>query len=438
MLECVPNVSEGRDQRVLDELAAACGDALIDLHSDPDHNRSVFTIAGEVGKTRAAAEALAAAVAGRVSIVEHAGVHPRLGALDVVPFVALDPELRAEARTAALEFGTWWSANYGVPVFFYDDADGTGRTLPAVRRNGFRACAPDVGPDRPHATLGATAVGTRRPLVAINCVLSTADVGVARDVTTRVRERDGGLPGVRALVFVVDRDRVQVSMNLVDLDRTGVEAACTRVRELRARARLGRRRSGTGGPAAGFGARALLEELQELGRTRPFDDDRRPARGLDLGAGDAAPGEGALAADPAPFTLRHAAPDAELLAVPQCVLQAFGLHLAPVTHPLRLLGGGAPFGKEQVRVDAQAVGSLLPAPIALVDVEVNQHLSHRLSPCSVPTRRVRPYDRSDRPTGLAPANAADGITTMSSLPLVRAGRKGDGSTRHNCRPISRL
>jgi glutamate formiminotransferase len=231
VLECVPNVSEGRDRTVIAALARACGDRLVDLHSDADHNRSVFTLAGDATSTIAAMDALAHAVAAHVSIATHRGVHPRFGALDVVPFVALTPD--NDARDAALRFGSWWSTQHGVPVFFYDDADDSARTLPSVRRDAFRVRAPDLGPETPHPTLGATAVGTRRPLIAINCVLERADPGLAAGIARDVRERDGGLPGVRALAFAVDDGRrLQVSMNLVDLERTGVEAACTRVRDL--------------------------------------------------------------------------------------------------------------------------------------------------------------------------------------------------------------
>jgi len=118
-------------------------------------------------------------------------------------------------------------------VFFYDDADPDNRALPAVRRDAFKTRRPDFGPDAPHPALGATAVGARKPLVAINLVLVTPDVTVARRVAREIRERDGGLPGVRALGLMLESlGRSQVSMNLVDLDRTGIEDACVAGREL--------------------------------------------------------------------------------------------------------------------------------------------------------------------------------------------------------------
>ena len=235
MLECVANVSEGRDLAALRVIADECGPSLIDVHTDADHNRSVFTLAGPARHdAEPAARALAAAVAARISIAGHDGVHPFLGALDVVPFVALEPTKagRAQAADAARQFGSWWAETHRVPVFFYDDADPDGRDLPHIRRHAFRSRSPDAGPDAPHPTLGATAVGARKPLVAVNVLLVSRDVSVARRIARDLRESDGGLPGVRALGLMLEsRDRPQVSMNLVDLDRTGIEDACLEVRE---------------------------------------------------------------------------------------------------------------------------------------------------------------------------------------------------------------
>lgn len=231
MLECVPNVSEGRDQAVIDALSRACGAALLDVHLDPDHHRSVFTLAGPGPRDALpAARALANAVAEHVDIRTHGGVHPRFGALDVVPFVALDEAITV-AVTAAEEFGEWVADTLAVPVFFYDLADPARRTLPEVRRDAFVNRRPDRGPAAPHPRLGATAVGARPVLVAVNCWLDTADVAVARSIAAAVRTRDGGLPGVRALGLALPhRGLTQVSMNLVDLAACSVEEACTQVR----------------------------------------------------------------------------------------------------------------------------------------------------------------------------------------------------------------
>jgi glutamate formiminotransferase len=230
------NVSEGRDAAALRAIADRCGASLLDVHTDADHNRSVFTLAGPgAHDATTAARALADAVADTLSIAAHEGVHPYLGALDVVPFVALGGTKieRAQAADAARAFAQWWAEAHRVPVFLYDDADTERRGLPHLRRHAFTSRAPDFGPDAPHPTLGATAVGARKPLIAINLLLATPDVAVARRIAREVRESDGGLPGVRALgLMLASVGQPQVSMNLVDLDRIGIEDACLTVREL--------------------------------------------------------------------------------------------------------------------------------------------------------------------------------------------------------------
>jgi glutamate formiminotransferase len=162
-------------------------------------------------------------------------VHPRLGALDVVPFVALAGHEPEDAVVAAREFARWVADALALPVFLYDAADPVGRTLPDARRDAFRTRAPDVGPSDPHPALGAVAVGARAPLVAVNCELARDDIELARHIASRVRERDGGLAGVRALGLHLDSlGRSQVSMNLVALERTGLQDACRAV-EVQAR-----------------------------------------------------------------------------------------------------------------------------------------------------------------------------------------------------------
>lgn len=236
MLACVPNVAEGRDPAVLAALAAACGDSLLDQHADADHHRSVYTLAGPGprGAERAVRQ-LARAVAGRLDLIHHRGEHPRLGALDVVPFVALGPTKveREMAIEAARSFARWWSSAFGVPCFLYDDARDDHRDLPQIRRAAFRLHAPDHGPSLPHPQLGATAVGARRTLVAVNCLLAAPETAVARRIARAVRESTGGMPGVRALGFRLESsDRAQVSLNLVDLERSSLQDAVLQVREL--------------------------------------------------------------------------------------------------------------------------------------------------------------------------------------------------------------
>jgi glutamate formiminotransferase len=186
-------------------------------------------------------------------------VHPRLGVLDVVPYVALDAPF-LHAIDAAFAFAAWVNTELSVPVFFYDGCAEGYRSLPEVRRGAFTRLAPDLGVPEPHPRLGAVAVGARRPLVAVNCWLDTDDLALARVVATEVRERDGGLPGVRALGFALARRGLaQVSMNLVDLERTGLEAACTAVRDAVATA---------GGRVAGVELVGLVPAA-ELARCRP-------------------------------------------------------------------------------------------------------------------------------------------------------------------------
>lgn len=195
------NVSEGRDLAVLRELDAVGASDLLDRHTDLHHHRSVFTLIGESAPRR-----LASAAITRSSIDGHDGVHPRLGVVDVVPFVPLVGSTMTEALRARDEFARWFSEEHGVPCFLY----GPERSLPDVRRDAWRTLAPDVGPSTPHHTAGAACVGARDQLVAYNCWLdSGADIDDARHIARAVRSAE-----VRALGLAVG-NRVQVSMNLV-------------------------------------------------------------------------------------------------------------------------------------------------------------------------------------------------------------------------------
>lgn len=204
VLECVVNVSEGTS-RVAAVAAAAEGE-LLDLHADRHHNRSVLTLTGEQAPRRVAEAAVA-----RLDIRSHVGVHPRIGVVDVVPFVALEGATMADAVAARDRFVAWIGDELGVPAFAY----GPERSLPDVRRRAFTELAPDAGPARPHPTAGAVAVGARPPLVAWNVWLAEPDLALARRVATAVRG-----PHVRALGLPVG-SRVQVSMNLVAPDVVG-------------------------------------------------------------------------------------------------------------------------------------------------------------------------------------------------------------------------
>lgn len=207
------NVSEGRDVAVLEQLSTAAAPALLDVHRDPHHHRSVFTLAGP--SLDQAVRALADVAVSLIDLRRHDGVHPRLGAVDVVPFVALDGSSPGDATAARDAFARWWG-DRGVPCFLY----GPERTLPEVRRGAFGALRPAHGPPAPHPSAGATAVGVRPPLVAYNVwVAGEQAIETARQVAREVRG-----PTLRALGLQVG-DRAQVSMNLISPHLLGPEAA---------------------------------------------------------------------------------------------------------------------------------------------------------------------------------------------------------------------
>lgn len=214
MLEAVVNVSEGRAADVLAALADAAGDDLLDLHTDPHHHRAVLTLVGEDAPRRVAAAAVE-----RIDLRDHRGVHPRIGAVDVVPFVPLAGSTAADAAAARDRFCAWAGDALAVPCFRYGDE----RSLPEVRRGAWSAFGPDCGPAAPHPTAGACAVGARPVLVAWNVWLAVPDLPAARRAAAAVRG-----DGIRALGLPVG-DRVQVSMNLLDPLRVGPAEAWNRV-----------------------------------------------------------------------------------------------------------------------------------------------------------------------------------------------------------------
>lgn len=206
MLECVVNVSEGRTASVLDDLVRACGDDLLDLHVDPHHHRSVFTLVGESAPRRLAEQAWR-----HLDLSEHSGVHPRLGVVDVVPFVPLVGSTSADALRARDEFARWAGDNHGITVFVY----GPERSLPEVRAAAPSSIAPDAGPSVPNPRTGAVCVGARGPLVAWNLWLDGTDLPTARRVASAIRG-----PHLRALGLDVG-GRTQVSCNLVSPEVLG-------------------------------------------------------------------------------------------------------------------------------------------------------------------------------------------------------------------------
>lgn len=214
MLECVINISEGRDLQRVARIAATAGAALLDVHSDPHHHRSVLTLVGEDAPRAVADEAVRL-----LDLREHIGVHPRLGVVDVVPFVALDGSDERSARDVRDRFATWFAERHAVPCFLY----GPERTLPDVRRHAFADLMPDAGPPAPHPAAGACAVGQRDLLVAYNVWVRDGDLTAVRAAASALRCAE-----IRALGLEVG-PRLQVSMNLVAPEHIGPAAAYDRV-----------------------------------------------------------------------------------------------------------------------------------------------------------------------------------------------------------------
>ena len=231
LVECVPNVSEGRRPDVVEGLAdvirATPGIRLLDVTSDADHNRSVFTFAGEPGPVESAALALVAAAIAAVDMRGHTGAHPRLGAVDVVPVVPLAGVTMEECVAMARRVGEAVAARHRIPVFYYAKAATRPERvrLPDIRKPQLEGLAallatthvPDAGPAAMHPTAGAIVIGARPPLIAFNIELDTDDLKLVQRIAKEIRESSGGLPAVQAKGFMLtDPPRAQVSMNLLD------------------------------------------------------------------------------------------------------------------------------------------------------------------------------------------------------------------------------
>ena len=250
LVECVPNFSEGRRPEVVEEILGAIRAVeaveLIDHSMDASHNRAVVTF---VGPPAAAAEAAYRAIAKAKDLIDltrHQGEHPRIGATDVVPFVPLEGSSMAECVALAHALGRRVGTELEIPVYFYEAAAKRPerRNLPDVRNIGFEklreavatdpARAPDEGPRSAlHPTAGATVIGARFFLIAFNVNLATEDVAVAKEIAKRIRERDGGLPGIKAMGFFLDdQRRAQVSMNVCNYERTGLERVYREIEKL--------------------------------------------------------------------------------------------------------------------------------------------------------------------------------------------------------------
>jgi len=232
LIECVPNFSEGRDpavvQAIEQAIASVSGVLLLRSEMDPDHNRSVITFAGPPeGVAGGALRGIAAAVE-RIDLRKHSGVHPRMGAADVVPFVPLENATLDECVGVAHRLGEEVWQRLGVPVFFYEAAASSTERAPLenVRRGGFNrpTLVPDLGGPALHPSAGACIIGARKLLIAFNVNLDTADVGIADLIARKIRASSGGLPFLKAIgVPLASRKLAQVSMNLTNFERTGLD-----------------------------------------------------------------------------------------------------------------------------------------------------------------------------------------------------------------------
>ena len=232
LIECVPNVSEGRRTEVVDRLVEAVqrvpGARLLDRSSDTSHNRSVLTMAGDPAALEAAVLAIFDIAVAEIDLRTHTGEHPRLGAVDVVPFIPIECATMEDCVRLAQETGAEVARRFNVPVYLYEEAaTSPGRkNLADIRRGQFEGLAakmaqsewaPDYGPPVPHPSAGATVIGARMPLIAYNVNLDTDRLDVAKKIAATVRFSSGGLPHVKAMgVALEDRGIVQVSMNLTN------------------------------------------------------------------------------------------------------------------------------------------------------------------------------------------------------------------------------
>ena len=251
LIECVPNFSEGRRPEVLEEICRAIsqidGVTLLDQSRDPTHNRSVVTFAGSAEQVVRAATAAVGRALELIDMERHVGAHPRIGAVDVIPFVPLGTTRIEECVDLARRFGEQIAQRFELPVYLYGEAAlrPERRRLADVRRGEYESLReelginpdrdPDFGPSHLHPRGGAVAVGARKPLIAFNVNLATDDLALAKKIAHAIRESSGGLPAVQAMAILLDEPRLaQVSMNLVDWQRTGIVAV---VREIRRMAR---------------------------------------------------------------------------------------------------------------------------------------------------------------------------------------------------------
>jgi glutamate formiminotransferase len=238
LIECIPNVSEGRRTAIVAEMAdairATAGVRLLDHSSDAAHNRSVFTFAGDAGGVEHAVLALFERAVAAIDLRTHRGEHPRLGAVDVVPFVPIEGATMADCVALAKKVGAAVAARFSLPVYLYEEAsvNPARKNLEDIRRGEFEGLAakmasegwaPDFGPATPHPSAGAAVIGARMPLIAYNINLATDRLDVAKKIAAAIRHSSGGYRFVKAMgIALEDRGIVQVSMNLTNFEKTPI------------------------------------------------------------------------------------------------------------------------------------------------------------------------------------------------------------------------
>lgn len=251
LIECVPNVSDGRRPEVVEALVNAVRRVpkvrLLDYSSDGAHNRSVLTMGGDAGPLKEAVLALFEAAVAAIDLRTHSGEHPRLGAVDVVPFVPIEGVSMADCVALARETAEEVARRFQIPVYLYEEAstDPARKNLEDIRRGEFeglaakmatRGWAPDYGPPAPHPTAGASVIGARMPLIAYNINLATGRLEVAKKIAAAIRQSSGGFRFVKAMgVSLADRGIVQVSMNLTNYEKTPIFRVFETVRREAAR-----------------------------------------------------------------------------------------------------------------------------------------------------------------------------------------------------------
>jgi glutamate formiminotransferase len=278
VIECVPNFSEGREEGVMQSIVDAIGSVkgvlVLGWEMDRDHNRSVVTFAGEPGAMIEGAIRGAGRAAQLIDLSRHEGVHPRVGAADVIPFVPLDGGTMEQCIDAAHSAGGEIWNRFQVPVYFYESAAriDSRKRLERVRRPGFDGLPPDIGDRAAHPEAGAAVIGARGLLIAFNINLATRDVAIAQAIAKKIRESSGGFPFVKAIGLpLASRDCAQVSMNFVNFAETSFDQVWDAV--VQEAARLGT--SVASSQIIGFVPRRAFEQAPDFfGRAENFDESR--------------------------------------------------------------------------------------------------------------------------------------------------------------------